>query len=170
MFGKPYAEYLRFQAPFLVAIAAVGFTRLAVSLAGYPTSLVKYVSMTVVFFAGLVYYGLSVGRTGFGTYRHLLPLAFNQGLVFHAVAIIGITLSANGLPNVFDVPEFRGPGATAETTALPHALSHLFIGTTVGTLVGWGVASLVMVIGGRPRRQDANGAGQVRSAARGTIQ
>ena len=152
MFGKPYAEYLRFQWPFLAIIAAVGLTRLVLSIAGAPNSAVKFVSMSVVFFAGLFYYGVRVGRSGFGTYRHLLPLVLNQSIVFHAVAILGITVSANGFPNVFDVPEFRGPGGSSETTALAHALSHLIVGTTFGTLVGWGVASLTMLIGGRPRK------------------
>ena len=149
MFGKPYAEYLRFQTPFLIAIAVVGLARLVLSMGGAPDSSVKYVSMTVVFFAGIVYYGLRVGRAGFGTYRHILPLVFNQGVVFHGVAILGIALSANGLPNVFDAPEFRDPGGSATTTALPHALSHLFIGTTVGTLGGWGAGSLILATLGR---------------------
>src|SRR6187551_90171 len=144
LFGKPYAEYLRFQIPFLAAIALVGLLRLALSIAGTPDSQVKYASMTMVFFAGIAYYGLRVRTAGFGSYRHLLPLILNQSLVFHAVAILGITLSANGFPNVFDAPEFRGPGGSATTEALPHALSHLFVGTTLGTLVGWGVGSLLM--------------------------
>ena len=79
---------------------------------------------------------------------HLLPSIFNQSLVFHAVAILGIALSTNGFPNEFDAPEFRGPGSTPETTALPHALSHLFVGTTMGTLVDWALGSLAMWTGG----------------------
>ena len=151
MFGKNYTDYIRFQAPVLALLAAVGLARLVLSLAGAPDPMVRYLSMTVVFFGGIVFYGLRVGRSGFGRYRHLLPLVFNQSLIFHAIAILGITLSAFGLPNVYDLPEFRGPGATAQTTALTHGLSHLFVGTTVGTLVGWGFGSLVMLIGGRPR-------------------
>jgi hypothetical protein len=149
IFDKPYAEYLRYQTPLLAAIAAAGLVRLALSIAETPDAQVKYVSMTVVYFAGIAYYGLSVGRSGFGTYRHLLPLILDQSLVFHAIAILGITLSANGLPNVFDTPEFRGPGGSATSAALPHALSHLFIGTTLGTLVGWGLGSLLMLTLGR---------------------
>jgi len=153
MFGKSYAEYLRFQTPFLVALAFTGLTRLVMSIGGAPNEVVRYFSMNVVFLAGTIYYALRVGRSGFGTYRHLLPLVFNQSLVIHTIAVLGIALSANGFPNVFDAPEFRGPGSTPETTALPHALSHVFIGMTVGTLVSWGVGSLVMLVGGRPGRQ-----------------
>lgn len=153
MFGKSYTEYLRFQTPFLIALVVMGFARLSLSIGGAPNEVVRYFSMNMVFLAGTVYYGLKVGRSGFGTYRHLLPLIFNQSLVIHTMAVLGIALSANGFPNVFDAPEFRGPGSTPETTALLHALSHVFIGMTVGTLVSWGVGSLVMLIGGRPSRR-----------------
>lgn len=153
MFGKSYTEYLRFQTPFLVALVVMGLARLALSIGGASNDVVKYFSMNVIFLVGTIYYGLRVGRSGFGTYRHLLPLIFNQSLVIHTIAVLGIALSANGFPNVFDAPEFRGPGSTVETTALPHALSHVFIGMTVGTLVSWAVGSLVMLIGGRPNRQ-----------------
>jgi hypothetical protein len=153
MFGKPYSDYVRFQAPFLFAIAVVGLIRLAASIAGLSDDTVKFASMTIVFFAGVVYYGLRVGRTGFGTYRHILPLVFNQSAVFHTISIIGIALSANGFPNVFDTPEFRGPGGSTETTALAHGLSHLIVGMTFGTLVGWGLGSAVMAAFGRPLKQ-----------------
>jgi hypothetical protein len=153
MFGKPYSEYVRFQVPLLVAIAAVGGIRLAASIAGASDDAVKYASMTLVYFAGVLYYGLRVGPTGFGTYRHILPLVLNQSVVFHTISVIGIALSANGFPNVFDKPEFRGPGGSTETTALAHALSHLLVGMTLGTLVGWGLGSAAMATLGRPQKQ-----------------
>ena len=59
MFGKPYSEYLRFQTPFLVAMAVVGVLRLGLSLAGQPDSIVKFASMTAVGFAtGLLGLGI----------------------------------------------------------------------------------------------------------------
>lgn len=149
MFGKPYAEYIRFQWPVLAVIAVVGLARLALSLAGMPNSVVRFVSVTVVGFAGFVYYGLRVGRTGFGTYRHLVPLIFNQGLVVNAIAIFAIALGMVGWPNIYDAPEFRGPGGENVSPTV-HILAHLFIGTTVPVLIGWAIASLVMRFGGRP--------------------
>lgn len=153
MFGKSYADYLRFQAPILVAVAFVGAARLGLSLAGEPNSVVKYLSMTAVGFAGIFYYGLQVRRTGFGSYRNMLPLIFNQGLIAHAIAILGIGLSAMGMTNAFDAPEFRGPGSTADTTPLTHALAHIFIGPWAGTLVGWLMGSIVMALAGGSRRE-----------------
>ncbi len=73
MFEKPYADYVRYQAPILVAVAVVGLARLGLSLAGMPNSMVKHVSVTAVGFAGIFYSALRVQRTGFGSYRHMLP-------------------------------------------------------------------------------------------------
>lgn len=152
MFQKPYSEYLRFQAPILIAMAIVGLLRLVLSIAGQPDSIVRFVSVSAVGFVGIVYYGVRVRPSGFGSYRHLLPLVFNQGLVANGIAILGIGLAVMGMPNIYDVQEFRGPFATAETTPLQHALAHMFIGTTIGALIGWGMSCVVMAIFGRPRR------------------
>ncbi len=152
MFGKPYAEYIRYQLPLLGAVAAVGLLRLVLSIAGLPDSVVKFASMTAVGFAAMAYYGVTVRRRGFGTYRHLLPLVFNQGLIANAIAVLGIGLAVMGMPNIYDVPEFRGPFATAQTTPLQHALAHLLLGTTMGALVGWLFSSIVMAIFGRARK------------------
>lgn len=148
MFGKPYAEYIRYQKPFLIAMAVVGVLRLALSIAGVSDAITKFVSITVVGIAGSVYYAATVRRRGFGNYRHLLPLVFNQGLVANGIAIVGIGLAVAGYPNIYDVQEFRGPFATAETTPLQHALAHLFMGTTVGALVGWIITSILMALFG----------------------
>ena len=149
MFQKPCSEYIGFQAPILIAMAIVGLMRLGLSIAGQPDSVVRFVSVSAVGFAGIVYYGVRVRPSGFGSYRHLLPLVFNQGLVANGIAILGIALAVMGMPNIYDVHEFRGPFATAETTPLQHALAHMFIGTTLGALIGWGMSSLVMAIFGR---------------------
>ena len=151
MFGKPYSQYIRFQTPFLIAIALVGLIRLALSLAGQPDSIAKFASMTVVGFAGIVFYGVRVRPSGFGSYRHMLPLIFNQGLIANGIAILGIGLAVMGMPNIYDVAEFRPPFAR-EASPLAHAAAHLFLGTTLGTLVGWIVGSIVMAVFGRPRK------------------
>src|SRR5262245_12006271 len=121
MFGKPYSEYLRFQAPILIAMVIVGAARLGLSLAGLPDSTVRWVPMTAVDLVGIVYYGVRVGRSGFGSYRHLLPLVLNQSVLLSAIVIIGIAISASGYPNIFHEPEMRGPGDQI-ATPLQHAL------------------------------------------------
>ena len=155
IFGKSYSEYIRYQWPFLVGAAVLGFTRLGLSLAGQPNDVTRYFSMTVLLFIGIFYYALTLRRRGFGTYKHMLPMVFNQLMIAHIVAVIGIALSASGYENVFNAPEFRGPVENpADVTPTQHILAHLLFGSWMGALVGWLVGCIVMAIGGgRPRTQ-----------------
>ncbi len=141
MFGKRLSEYLDFQKVVVVLILVVGLARLVLSLAGVPNTTVRWLSMNVILWAATLYYGVAVHRTGFGSYKQLLPLVFLQLVPFHGVAILGILLSTAGFPNVFAAPEYS-PAASQWF----HALAHLTIGMIVPTLLCWGVASLVMLV------------------------
>jgi hypothetical protein len=152
MFGKSYSDYLRFQMPLLIVITLVGLSRLGLSLSGMPDSTVQYASMTVVGLLGVIYYGLRVGPSGFGSYRHLLPLVFNQSFIANGIAILGIGMSAMGMPNIYNAVEFRGPFGSPDTSPMVHALAHLLVGNILGSLVFWGLASLVMLVAGRPKK------------------
>ena len=147
IFGKPYSEYVRYQWPFLVALVVVGLIRLVLSISGQPDFFVKYFSVTVVGIIGSLYYAFTVRRSGFGSYRQLIPLIFNQNFIINGIAILGIILSIQGLRNIYDVPEFKPPFAR-DGSSLGHALAHLFAGNIIGTLMGWGITSLFMAIGG----------------------
>ena len=68
MFGKRISEYLNFQKVALIVLAVVGLLRLALSLAGMPTSKVAFLSMNVVTWAAAIYYGIAVYTKGFGSY------------------------------------------------------------------------------------------------------
>ena len=87
MFDKRFVEYLAFQNIVLAILAAVGLARLGLSLAGTPNATAAWLSMNVVGWAGVVYYGVAAHRLGFGSYRHLLPLAFIQIVVQQAIAV-----------------------------------------------------------------------------------
>jgi len=89
MFGKPVAEYLRFQRAWLILIAVVGLARLGLSLAGLPDHTVMFLSMTVAGWLAVLYYGMAVHTRGFGTYRHLLPLMLFQVVLVQAIAVLG---------------------------------------------------------------------------------
>src|SRR5262249_18458327 len=141
IFGKRVSEYLAFQRPFLIVLAVVGVARLGLSLAGLPDSTVRWLPMNAVVWAATLYYGVAVHRTGFGSYKHLLPLLFFQIVVFHALAVTGILLTIAGYPNIYGAPEFSF-GAQSQWL---HALAHLTIGMVLPTLLTWGVASLVML-------------------------
>lgn len=153
MFGKSVSQYLAFQKVFLVAATVVGLTRLMLSLSGFPDTTVRWLSINVVLFAGLFYYGVAVYKTGFGSYKQLLPLAFFQVLPLHAFAVCGILLSIAGHPNIYAAPEFSPPGGVQAQWL--HLLSHLTIGMVAAPLVGWGIASLVMLVTKKTARRPA---------------
>ena len=92
--GKSVSEYFAFQRVIMVLILVVGITRLALSLAGFPTSTVKWISLTALALVGVVYCAIEVPRTGFGGYKHLLPLYLMQAGVANLSIAGAIVLSA----------------------------------------------------------------------------
>ena len=142
IFGKKLSEYVAFQKGVLAVIVAVGILRLVLSLAGVADSATRWISMTAVGIASLVYYGVTVHTKGFGTYRHLLPLLVIQGVVSNLLVIVGILISAGtGKPNIFTAPEYGG------NASVPiHIAGHLVFGMIVGPLIGWAISSLIMLI------------------------
>ena len=151
MFGKRISEYLRFQGVVLALLAAVGLARLGLSLAGVSQNVVWWLSMNLVGWTGAIYYGIAARKAGFDRYKQLLPLAFFQTVLFHAIAVAGILLTIAGLPNIYAAPEFSGPAAQNQWL---HAGAHLTIGMVAATLIWWGVASIAMLVtrklAGRP--------------------
>jgi len=144
LFGKPLSGYIRFQKVILALIAVAGIARLGMSLAGLPDATVKWSSMTVVSAVGILYYGVAVHKKRFGSYKQLLPLLVIQNVLANSIAIVGIALTIAGLPNIFGAPEYSGPLFQAHQWG--HMLGHVIGGMGVFSMVGWGVASLVMLI------------------------
>ena len=142
IFGKRLSQYVRFQRGILLLTLVVGVLRLVLSLAGMPDSTVKFLSMTVVLLASWFYYGVRVHTTGFGSYRHLLPLLWIQSALATVIVIAGILISAaTGTPNIYTAPEYGG------TMSVPaHIGGHLLFGLVLGPLVGWAISSLVMLV------------------------
>ncbi len=154
IFGKTLGEYVRFQKLFLLLILAVGLARLGLSLAGMPNSAVRWLSMTVVVLAGVVYAGVKAARAGFG-YRHLLPVAFLQALLSNGIAIVGILLAiTSGADNIFTAPEFGG--SVDDGHGAFHVLGHFAFGMGIGSLLSWGIASLVLWITRKATRRSAS--------------
>lgn len=140
IFDKRIPEYVRFQRGILILTLAVGILRLVASLAGVPNSTVKFLSLTVVFLASVFYYGVRVHTSGFGGYKHILPLLVIQSGLVTAIVIAGILLSAaTGTPNIFSAPEYGG-----ELSVPAHIGGHLLFGLVLGPLVGWAIGCLVM--------------------------
>lgn len=144
IFGKSLSEYYRFQKVILGLIVVVGLGRLVLSLAGVPNSSAKWLSITGVVLIGLIYYSVRVYTTGFGTYKHLLPLLAIQSILAQAIIILAIALAIfTGTDNIYSSPEYSG-GVDGKTWL--HAGAHLVFGTIAFTLVGWGLGSLIMFV------------------------
>jgi len=152
IFGKRFSEYVRFQQVILGLILVVGLAKLAMTLAGMPNSTTKWLSLTVLTLVGVFYYGVRVHTSGFGSYKQLLPLTFNQNVLAHAIVIVGIVIGiVTGHDNVFTAPEYSGGG---DGKTWGHVGAHVLVGMIVATLLGWLVASIVMWVtrrvAGRP--------------------
>jgi len=143
IFGKPLAEYVAFAKLFLILIPLVGLLRLGLSLEGMPNSTVQWFSMTALGFIGMVYFAIRVHTTGFGSYKQLLVIVAMQNLLAQTIAIIGILLAiVTGVGNIFSAPEFSFGGQNPWL----HLAAHVFIGTTVGSLVPWAIGSLILAV------------------------
>jgi hypothetical protein len=142
IFGKRLSEYVAFSKPFLGLILVVGIARLALSLGGVPSSIAKWISITAVMWMGVLYYSIRVHTSGFGSYKQLLPICVLQSLAAQVIIVPAIVLAIiTGHDNIYSAPEFSF-GQDGKTWF--HVGAHLFIGTTLGSLVGWLVGCLIM--------------------------
>ena len=155
IFGKPFAEYVQFSKVFWILIAITGVTRLLLSLAGAPNTTVKWFSMTAIAWIAVFYFAIRAHTSGFGTYRHLLPIFAILNLTDQVIAIAGILIAiVTGTDNIFSAPEYAF-GADGKTWF--HLGAHVVVGTTVGTLIPWITACLIMFISTKLLRDGRTG-------------
>jgi hypothetical protein len=105
----------------MAAIAGVGVLRFILTVAGFPDSSVKYVSMTVVIFAGTVYFAFATGshkERFFAAYLLILPYLLIE------VAALGYTW-ATGHQTIFHAREYSFGFSIAQ-----HTIGHLIGGLT----------------------------------------
>ena len=162
MFGKSLPEYVAFQKPILILIAAVWALRLALSMAGVPVSGAQFVSVTGVLVVGALYYGWAVGRKGFGSFKQLYGLNLVQGVFSQTLEALAIVLAiAIGQDNLYTIPEFYPPAQGIGVLGLPlppdgknfgHALEHIVVAGAIGfPIIGWLLGSLVLLASRRSR-------------------
>ncbi len=156
MFGKPLSQYLAFQRPILILIAAVWAMRLLLSIAGIPVSGARFMSVTGVLVVGALYYGWAVGRMGFGSFKHLYVLNLIQGVFSQTLVALAILLAiAMGQDNIYSIPEFYPPAQGISVLGLPmppdgkslgHAIEHVVVaGFIAFPIIGWLLGSLVLL-------------------------
>ena len=142
IFGKRPSEYVAFSKPFLSLILVVGIVRFVLSVAGVPNSAAKWFSITAVMWIGVLYYSVRVHTSGFGSYKHLLPICVLQSLTAQVIIVPAIILAIfTGHDNIYSAPEFSF-GSDGKTWL--HVAAHLFIGTTIGSVMSWLVGCLIM--------------------------
>ncbi len=144
IFGKPLSDYIQFCKVFLVLIPMIGIARLALSLGGEPNSTVKWISVTAAVWIAVLIYSVRVHTSGFGSYKQLLVVCALLNLMAQAVIVIGILLAIlTGTGNIYSAPEYAFGG---DGKSWLHLGAHLVIGTTAGSLVPWGVGSLILLV------------------------
>lgn len=160
IFGKSLSEYVSFEKGFLILVLVVGVARLVTSLLGVPNSTVKFLSLTVVFLLGMIYYSVRVYTSGFGSYLQLLPVLALQVIVGNCIIIAGIVISILTVKdNIFSAPEFSPGKVDGKTWG--HVGGHV-VATIIMPFVLWGIGCLIMLVtkkisGGRePKSNVAN--------------
>jgi hypothetical protein len=144
MFGKRFAEYVRFEKWILAFIAMVFALRLVMSLAGLPNGQTRWVSMNIALLAGMICAAVAVHRSGFGSYKQLLVSLFCQVALAHFLIAMAIILGiALGRDNIFTAPEFFG-GRDGKNWL--HAFLHVVVAPLIFPLVLWLPGSLILLI------------------------
>lgn len=159
IFGKSVSDYYKFQRVILGLILLVGIGRLALSLAGLPNSSAKWLSITTMLGIGMVYCSIRMARSGFGSYKHLLPVVGMQTILTQAIIVAAIALAIfTSQDNIYTAPEYSGGGDGKNWT---HAGAHLLFGTIVLTLINWLIGSIIMFV----TKKAASGRGQTTPSA-----
>jgi hypothetical protein len=144
IFGKAFGDYLRFAAGVVALVVVVGLTRLVLSLAGAPVSAAKYVSVTTMALLGVAYLGVRTHTSGFGSYRHLLPLmVITLGAASWVSGFAVVLAIMTGRDNIFSIPEYSG-GEDGKTVF--HAFAHFVLAPFVAGLIAWVLSALVMLV------------------------
>jgi hypothetical protein len=95
-----------------------------------------------VIWIGVLYYAVRVHTSGFGSYKHLLPICVLQSLAAQAVIVPSIILAIfTGKDNIYSVPEYAFGN---DGKSWLHVGAHLLLGTTVAPLLGWIVGCVIM--------------------------
>jgi hypothetical protein len=156
MFGKSLSEYLSFQKPVLILIAAVWALRLVLSMAGVPVSGAQLLSVTGVLVLGALYFGWAVGQKGFGSFKQLYGLNLIQGVFSQTLVALAILLAiVIGRDNIYTTPEFYPPAQGIGVLGLPlppdgknfgHAIEHIVVAGAIGfPIIGWLLGSVVLL-------------------------
>jgi hypothetical protein len=141
IFGKPISEYVRFQKFMLAVVAAVGLSRLLLSLLS-ANNIAAWFSMTVLVLVGVVLYPFLVHIKKFGGYRHVLVLLSLQLVLTGLIIVLGIGIAVlTGSGNIFSGEDVGPIGAE-----VGHAAQHLIGGPIIVALILWIPSSVILFL------------------------
>jgi hypothetical protein len=143
MFGKSFADYVRFEWWILILVVAAFLVRLGLSLNGASFSQIRWISMNLVLLLGLIYCAVAVHVRKFGAYRQLFGLLLVQNVLSHTLIALAIVLSiVTATPNVFTAPEVSGGGDGANWF---HVAAHA-VGAFIVSVFAWLVGSVILFV------------------------
>jgi hypothetical protein len=144
IFGKSLSEYAKFESGFLILVLVVGLARLILSLAGVPNAKVKFLSITIAFLLGALYYSIKTFTSGFGSYKQLLPLMTLPVILGNLIIISGIILAIfTNKDNIFSAPEYANH---VDGKSWGHVGGHVVVMFIV-PLILWVLGAWFMFIG-----------------------
>jgi hypothetical protein len=143
MFGKKFADYIRFQGWILILIVVVFLVRLGLSLSGASFSQIRWLSLNLVLLLGLIYCAVAVHIRRFGGYKQLFGLLLVQNVLSHTLIALAIVLSiVTATPNIFTAPEVSGGSDGAHWL---HVAAHAIAGFLVA-VVAWLFGSVILFL------------------------
>ncbi|MGH9463272.1 MAG: hypothetical protein ACRD1X_18865 [Vicinamibacteria bacterium] len=144
LWGKNLSDYLHFVRTGIVVILVIlvmGVIRFIVGASGVPYDRATHlVSMTIVTLLAALIYGQRARASGFGGYRHLLPLAILLAATMYGFIIVAILVE--GLSGIHGY--FHSPGAGQAPAGMgigDHIVGQLMV-MPISAVVLWGVSSL----------------------------
>jgi hypothetical protein len=127
---------------FMAAIFVMGVIRFALTMAGLPNEVVKFASMTVIVFAGTLYFAI-----GSPTHKERLKAAYLLVLPYMIIEVAALAFTwVTGQQTIFHAQEYSfGTGIQA------HTIGHLVGGLTWEPLSLFVIMEVVWLIyyGGR---------------------
>lgn len=141
IFGKSLRDYLSFVRLGIILVLVMGLLRFGLGLSGVPYDKVTHLaSLTVLGWILAVIYGHLARVTGFGGYRHLLPVGFVLAGTMYGFIILAILVEVLGGFHGY----FHAPGVglmPSGMSVVQHVVGQL-IAMLITTVVLWALASL----------------------------
>jgi len=128
---------------FIAAVFLLGLARFVLTVAGFPDSMVKFVSMSVVLTAGMIYFALRTNR-----HKERLWASYLLFFPYMVVEVAALAYTwATGRQTIFHAAEY-----SFGTSIGLHTVGHLIGGLTWEPLISFVVMEVIWWIAGRFRR------------------